>query len=243
MKPLGSIKLTATINKISCQITAIVMQKLSHQFLLGLQACKDLNLVHKNFPRQQQVTNAIINEISTTFDSELHSIKEGLKEKFKDVLSDNLSSRPMKGPPMTIHINPATDVRPLRISTARQVPQKFAKQAAQVIRDLLKAGVIVAVTVPTAWCSPGFFVPKSDQISVRLVTDFSQLNRAILRPFHPFPSTRDILQSIPAIARFFAKLDAVHGYFQLALDEASSYLTTFLVAQGRFRYVLSLIHI
>ena len=29
----------------------------------------------------------------------------------------------------------------------------------------------------------------------------------------------EIMQSIPPDAKFFAKLDAVHGYFQLALDE------------------------
>ena len=37
--------------------------------------------------------------------------------------------------------------------------------------------------------------------------------------------------------KLFAKLDAVHGYFQLALDEESSYLTTFLLPQGRYRYL------
>ena len=30
---------------------------------------------------------------------------------------------------------------------------------------------------------------------------------------------------------------AVHGYFQLALDKKSSRLTTFLIPQGRFRYL------
>ena len=33
------------------------------------------------------------------------------------------------------------------------------------------------------------------------------------------------------------KLDAVHGYFQLALDEESSIITTFLLPQGKFRYL------
>ena len=36
---------------------------------------------------------------------------------------------------------------------------------------------------------------------------------------------------------FFAKLDAVHGYFQLALDEESSLLTTFLIPSGPYRYL------
>ena len=53
---------------------------------------------------------------------------------------------------------------------------------------------------------------------------------------HLFPAVRDILQAIPTNAKIFAKLDAVQGYFQLALDEEVSHLTTFLLPQGRFRY-------
>ena len=58
----------------------------------------------------------------------------------------------------------------------------------------------------------------------------------VKRPVHPFPSTREILQAIPVTAKYFAKLDAAHGYFQLALDEESSKLTIFLLPQGKFRY-------
>ena len=72
---------------------------------------------------------------------------------------------------------------------------------------------------------------------MRLVTDYTQLNKYVKRPVHPFPSTRDILQAIPKEAKIFAKLDAVHGYFQLALDEESSITTTFLLPQGKFRYL------
>ena len=32
-------------------------------------------------------------------------------------------------------------------------------------------------------------------------------------------------------------MDAVHGYFQLALDDRSSKITTFLLPSGRFRYL------
>ena len=45
------------------------------------------------------------------------------------------------------------------------------------------------------------------------------------------------MQSIPEDAKYFAKLDAVYGYFQLALDEESCYLTTFLIPSGRYRYL------
>ena len=44
------------------------------------------------------------------------------------------------------------------------------------------------------------------------------LNKFVLRPTHPFPLTREIIEARPPEAKLFCKLDAVHGYFQLALD-------------------------
>ena len=63
------------------------------------------------------------------------------------------------------------------------------------------------------------------------------VNKFVKRPVHPFPCTAEILQAIPSSATCFAKLDAVHGYFQLALEPKSSFITTFLLPQGKFRYL------
>ena len=66
----------------------------------------------------------------------------------------------------------------------------------------------------------GIFVHKPDEwVNVRMVTDYSMINKFVRRPVHPFPSVADIVRSIPAGTRFFAKMNAIHGYFQLALDE------------------------
>ena len=54
---------------------------------------------------------------------------------------------------------------------------------------------------------------------------------------HPFPSTKDILQSISASVKCFASLDTVNGYFQVSLDEESSFLTTLLLPSGCYRYL------
>ena len=89
------------------------------------------------------------------------------------------------------------------------------------------------------WCSPAFFMPKADNVRVRLVTDYTELNQHVNRPIHLFAHTPEILQAIPPEAKFFAKKDAIHGYFQLGLDEESSRLTTFLLSQGKFRYLLA----
>ena len=84
---------------------------------------------------------------------------------------------------------------------------------------------------------PAFFVVKPDGKSVRMVTYFTRLNSFVQRPVHPFACVSEILQTIPASAKFFAKMDAVNGYFQIALDRKSSIKTTFLLSSGRYRYL------
>ena len=56
------------------------------------------------------------------------------------------------------------------------------------------------------------------------------------RPAHPFPCATDILRTVKPSSKLFAKLDAVHGYFQVPLDEESQLLTTFLLPDGKYCY-------
>lgn len=69
-----------------------------------------------------------------------------------------------------------------------------------------------------------------------MVTDYRVLNKAVLRPTHPFPSAAELVKRIDSTSKFFAKIDAVHGYFQIPLSERSSLMTTFLLPSGRYRY-------
>ena len=126
---------------------------------------------------------------------------------------------------------------PYRVSTARQVPLRFQTMAEQIVMDLIKAQVIVPESKPTEWCAPAFFVPEGDGVRVRLVTDYTKLNRYFRRPVYPFPSVKDIVQAVPVGTKYFSKMDALHGYFQLATDEPSSKITTFLLPSGRYRYL------
>ena len=91
-----------------------------------------------------------------------------------------------------------------------------------------------------AWTSPAFFIPKPNPgkgYSICLITDLSKLNRHIVWPIHPFPSVQDIIGNIKPSCKVFTKVDAIQGYHQVALDEPSSYLTTFLLPCGWFHYL------
>ena len=121
---------------------------------------------------------------------------------------------------MKIYLKQNAD--PYRVSAPRLIPLRFQEPANSQIARYVKSGIIIPCDDPTDWCSPAFFVPKGDGKHVRLVTDYTRLNKFVVRPVHPFPSVSDIMQSIPASSTCFAKLDATHGYFQIPLDEEAS---------------------
>ena len=136
---------------------------------------------------------------------------------------------------MKIHMK--SGATPYRVSAPRPIPLRFQEPANAEIAKYIASGIITPCDDPTDWCSPAFFVPKGDGKRVRLVTDYTKLNRFVVRPVHPFPSVSDIIQSIPSSAACFAKLDATHGYFQIPLSEEASRLTTFILPSGRYRYL------
>ena len=100
----------------------------------------------------------------------------------------------------------------------------------------MTGGVIARQDDPTEWCAPGFFVAKKNG-DLRLVIDYTCLNKYVRRPVHTFPSTQEILSSIDPDSKVFAKLDATQGYHQVPLENESSKLTTFLLPSGRFRFL------
>ena len=123
-----------------------------------------------------------------------------------------------------------------RISTARQIPLHWREKAEQIVRKLLDGGVITQQDDPAEWCAPGFFVAKKKG-DLRLVIDYTCLNKYVKCPIHTFPSTQEILSGIDPDSKVFAKLDATQGYHQVPLDKDSSKLTTFLLPSGRFRFL------
>ena len=174
-------------------------------------------------------------QVSTTKDVEASLIAE-----FGDsVLQDTLPDKPMRGKKMSFKVK--DDAIPFRTTRVRAVPAAWEKAAKSLIDDLVDKGIIVPVTEPTEWVAPGHFVAKKgcsiNDIKIRLVTDFRQLNKYLIRPVHMFPSAQEIADSIQADSKFFCAMDALMGYFQIELSEEASMLTTFLVPWGRYRYI------
>ena len=210
--------------------------------LLGYEALKNLNIISKSFPINK--TNAaggenyIVESQSRklSFIDKATIVKDAICAEFNDVLDGKLPDTPMSGNAMNIFLNDRTDIRPTKVTTARAVPLHFQADSDELVRKLLKEGVIARVDTPTEWCAPAFFVKKPSG-GLRLVTDFTGLNRRVKRPVHPFPAPQDIISGLSPSSTVFAKLDALSGYHQVPLTDPASFLTTFLLPSGMYRYL------
>jgi hypothetical protein len=172
-------------------------------------------------------------------EQQLGELKIQMLNKYSTVFSGTINKKPIAGTPMKIHLKDDIEITPQKCYIARATPVNQQAAATKLEQELEAAGIIQKVNKPTAWTSPGFFVPKPNG-GVRLVTDYAGprgLNSQILRPTHPFPAAHDIVQAIPPSARYFATTDCIHSYFQLALNEESRDLTTFMLPLGRWQYL------
>ena len=215
----------------------IVTPSISEDMLLSWHDLVRLDVIPADFPalrKGEKVLQTSHNELDDNVP--LEQLLAPIFDEFADIISDTLPEKPMNGKEMTIDIDESKNIVPKKVTTARPVPLFWKKKATDLINSLVADGVIEQVHDETSdWVSPAFFVPKPNG-KLRLVTDFTHLNKAIKRPVHPFPSASDIIKDIPAGTNYFLKFDALQGYHQVPLDEASRALTTFLVPMGKFRY-------
>ena len=167
-------------------------------------------------------------------------IKSRLLSEFADVFTAPISTegggtmpKPMKGPPMEIRLK--EEAKPVACHIPRKIPYALEGLVKKELDEMVKKGLLVPVDDPTDWCSP-FLAGVKPTGDIRLMVDYSPVNRYVKRPVHPFPAARAAVTSIPPKNKWFASVDAVKGYWQLLLSEEASLITTFLTPWGRFRY-------
>ena len=227
-------------NEIACEGTAVVKieghrlkplisSAIKSDIILSWHDLVTLGAIPADFPN--------INSVKATKTKKEDNLIDQLIEDYPDVLSDELPKQPMNGKPMKILLDHSKPIKPKKVTGCKPIPIHYQEEAMELINSLIKDGIIQEVHDETTdWVSPAFFVPKPNG-KLRLVTDFTHLNRYIKRPVHPFPYAQDIMKNIPPGTKVFAKLDALQGYHQVPLDEESQLLTTFLLPTGKYKYL------
>jgi hypothetical protein len=156
-------------------------------------------------------------------------------EEFSSVFEVGKELKTMEGGPMHIHLKDEK-IRPLHICNPRKTPYAFQDTAKAKLDQDEALGIIEKFHGTSKWCSAMSFAPKPNG-KVRSVVDLVHLNKFVERPTHPFPTPKDIMAQIPHTAKYFTVFDALHGYWQIPLDEESKLLTTFITENGRYCYL------
>ena len=117
---------------------------------------------------------------------------------------------------------------------ARRVPFEVRPKLKAKLEEMEKRGIIKKVEEPTQWVN-SLVVETKPNGDLRVCLDPSDLNKAIVREYHPIPVIDDIVPELKD-SDLFTKLDLKDGYWHIRLTEESSFLTTFATPFGRYRY-------
>ena len=116
----------------------------------------------------------------------------------------------------------------------QRIPLSQVEKVNAEIDKMLAANIMEEAPETSPWVSILVVEPKKDGC-IRVCCDFSDVNKAIIRERYVLPKVEDTLNSMRG-SKFFAKIDAKSGFFQMTLAEESRYLTTFITPKGCFRF-------
>lgn len=185
------------------------------QPILGLQACEKLNLIQRVCTVKTE--EQLIDQTYAQLLNEYNDVFQGL-----GCL------------PWEHKITVDESVRPV-IHACRKVPFRVRDKSKGELDRMENMGVISKVNEPTEWVSSLVIVDKKNG-KLRVCLDPKDLNKAIKREHFKLPSREEIMAEF-ADAKYFSKLDASSGFWQMMLDDTSSKLCTFITPFGRYRFL------
>ena len=124
--------------------------------------------------------------------------------------------------------------KPYAVATLRSVALPLIPKLKTELERLEEQGVISRVEEPTDWCAPVVVLPQSNG-RVRICVDLTKLNDSVRREKHILLSVKQILVPLSG-AKYFSKLDANSGFYQIPLAKESALLASFFTPFGRFCY-------
>ena len=113
------------------------------------------------------------------------------------------------------------------------IPRVHEQTLKKEIQRLVEIGVLKKVN-RSEWAAPTFIIPKKNY-TVRVITDFRELNKQIKRKPFPIPKIHDLLLKLEGF-KFATSLDLNMGYYHIELTPMSKKLCTFVLPWGKYEY-------
>ena len=124
------------------------------------------------------------------------------------------------------------DVKPVS-QQLRRIPVSQIEAVNNELDRMLEQYIIEEVTEASPRVSNLVIVPKKSG-DIRVCCDLREVNKAVIRERYVLPKIDDTLHAMRG-SKYFAKIDAKSGFFQLTLAEESGYVTTFITPRGCYR--------
>ena len=191
-----------------------------HKSLLGCQSSKKLKFITFNV---DGVCKGITEDPDALIGMTNQEILQGYKPIFEGIgcIAEPYHIKVREGAVPVVH-------------APRKIPASLREKVQDELSSMERKGIIKKVEEPTPWVN-SMVVNEKKSGKLRICIDPRDLNKVIEREPYQLPTQQEITSRL-AGARYFSKLDATSGYWQIPLDEESSYLTTFNSPMGRYRF-------
>ena len=187
-----------------------------------LNQVEELYLIHVNDPSTPKLSTVEEKDGRVTT----------LVKEFQDVFTPITSTPPPRDFKHSITVAPGSDL-PKKRAPYRMSPSELDELRAQ-LDDMLKKGFIVPSS--SEYGARVLFVKKKDG-KLRMVVDYRELNKSILRNSTALPRIEDVYAQLTH-GRVFTKLDLESGYYQIELEESSRKYTALATYHGLFEYTV-----
>ena len=121
-------------------------------------------------------------------------LKREFREIFKTSLKrgDCIAGEPAELEMLTEEEVASAGLKPEPAMTAIPIKKQWYQRAFKLLQEELAAGLIEKVESNTVFCSKSFFIPKADNVRLRRVTDFKNVNRFLKWPATPFTPSEQV---------------------------------------------------
>ncbi|KAG3094773.1 hypothetical protein PC121_g2905 [Phytophthora cactorum] len=117
---------------------------------------------------------------------------------------------------------------------ARQVPLRYLQKLYELLKGLLKAGLIAFSDTP--WASPIVIVLKKNGKDIRLCIDYKRVNTITAIMEYVMPLVDDLLTELGHYL-WFCSLDAASGFWAVMMTLRARKISTFVCALGHFEWL------